>query len=232
MGRGNKWESNGDVERMGMEWRQTGVEWDRDRGKIMTMQGHIMARSHGRVIAGLAIWMWACSWDGHRGQRSRSGLSGRNHSVPGLLKDPLEGDLEGCQRAVPPATTHQQIDKGVDAAVDAGEQENHLVIPRVRDEMLHEIPDTEGDSKEEEEEDREEDDDVEPPVLALPGAAQHLNEQDHIGNDHGWGKNEGVEDVHGDKRQAALLMLVGQAQECHHGDDGDGEHPEQCTHHG
>uniref|UniRef100_A0A8C3BZZ4 G-protein coupled receptors family 1 profile domain-containing protein n=1 Tax=Cairina moschata TaxID=8855 RepID=A0A8C3BZZ4_CAIMO len=123
-------------------------------------------------------------------------------------EDPPEGHLEGHQGAAPLAAPHQEVDEGVDAAVDAGKQENNLGVPQHGTEMLHEIPDAEGDHEKEEEEDGEEDNDVEPPGLAPLGAALDLNEQDHIGNDHGRGKNKEVEGVHGDEGQMALVLLV------------------------
>lgn len=92
--------------------------------------------------------------------------------------------------------------------MDSGEQENNLGGRNGVAKLLQEIAEAEGESQDEEEEHREEDNDVKPLGLLLLGATLDLNEEDCAGNDHGWGKEEEVEGIHGDERHLAVPVFL------------------------
>lgn len=150
------------------------------------------------------------------------------------MEGPLERQAEGEPEFPIPVASHQEVNDGVEGAVDAGQHEADLRgIQKLVAQEVQEDEDAEGHGKNEEEEDGEHDDGEEPARLEGLGAALDPEEEGEAEEQHERGADEEVQGSDGDEQVLADSGRgAGSAQNISQSVQEQGQRPEQAGHHG
>lgn len=150
------------------------------------------------------------------------------------MEGPLECLPEGEPEFPIPVASHQEVNDGVEGAVDAGQHEADLRgIQELVAQEVQEDEDTEGHGENEEEEDGEHDDDEEPARLEGLGTALDPQEEGEAEEQHEGRADKEIQGSDGDEQALADPGRgANGAQNISQSVQEQGQCPEQAGHHG